>query len=181
MFIKLVVLLFLLVSFNLNADVYKWVDKNGQVHYSNKASKKGKKSAKKIKFKKYKKPDKSTEIAPPVPEDWSDYSTEAPIKKIKRKPKIKEPTIEELKVRCELAREKRLAPVREEEIEKCVEKNKDHMKRPREYCERYYRYFGNAEISPRGRTLRLFHNIPECRRLYRAEDKRSRLRRGYSD
>jgi len=179
MLIKLMVSFLLMFSFVVYADIVKWVDENGQTHYSNKAPKESKKSSKKIKFETYKKPSKSTEITAVIVDKNPEIK---PAKKILLRPvKTKKPTISELKVQCELAREERLAPVREEEIEECIDKNESRIKRPREYCERYHRYFGNGEIGRYGRTLRLFHNIPECRRLYRAEDRISKQRRGYSD
>jgi len=204
MFRKLAVLFLIVFSFSLSADVVKWVDNEGNTHYSNKAPKQHKKTSKKIKFVKYKKPEKiDVELVPAV--DWSkDFtqikttykldSTETsdnqkPKKSRQRKQRIKEPTITELRAQCDIAREKRLAPARAEAIEECIEKNERQTKNVVAYCERFNRTFGEEQQGLSyshwhgryriTRSQRLFHNIPECRRLYRAEDKKSRLLRGY--
>lgn len=203
MFLKLTVLFLFTFSFSLNADVVKWVDNQGKTHYSNKAPKKHKKSSKKITFVKYKKPEKLEVVLVPAV-DWSKdftqinttFQTETdnnqkPKKSRQRKQKVKEPTITELRAQCDIAREKRLAPARAEAIEACIEKNQRQTKNVAAYCERFNRTFGEEQYGSfysnlHGRyrvtrSQRLFHNIPECRRLYRAEDKRSRLIRGYRE
>ena len=208
MFSKITVVIFLTFSFSVNADVVKWVDSQGKTHYSNKAPKQHKNAAQKINFTQYKKPQKIDVVVVPAV-DWSkdftqtetSYQTEVsksnykPQKSRQRKPrKVKKLTITELRAQCDIAREKRLAPARAEAIEDCIEKNERQTKNVAAYCERFNRTFGdqqhggfyvNAHRSypyvVGGSRQRLFHNIPECRRLYRAEDKRSRLNRGYRD
>ncbi len=197
MFIKLAIAFLLLFSFSLNADVVKWVDSEGKTHYSNKAPKKNKKSSQKIKFTQYQKPEKIEVVIVPAV-DWSkdftqiDNTYQSETRTKSRQRKKKEPTIAELRAQCDIAREVRLAPARAEAIEECIEKNESQTKNVVAYCERFNRTFGDEEhggvyFHSRGRfrnfvgtgKQRLFHNIPECLRLYRAEDKRSRLNRGY--
>ncbi len=197
MFIKLAIAFLLLFSFSLNADVVKWVDSEGKTHYSNKAPKKNKKSSQKIKFTQYQKPEKIEVVIVPAV-DWSkdftqiDNTYQSETHSKSRQRKKKEPTIVELRAQCDIAREERLAPARAEAIEECIEKNESQTKNVVAYCERFNRTFGDEEhggvyFHSRGRfrnfvgtgKQRLFHNIPECLRLYRAEDKRSRLNRGY--
>jgi hypothetical protein len=55
---------------------------------------------------------------------------------------------------CEVAREKKLAPLRQQNIETCVEK----QKKERAYCERFYRDYGARS----GNRPPLFTDIPEC-------------------
>ncbi len=178
MFIKMIILLILIFNFNLYADIVKWVDKNGQVHYSNKAPKKLKKSAKKIKFVTYKKPDKNTEVSPPTPLDRSIYSTEVPKRQIKRKPKVKKPTLAELKVDCEMARQRAIAPIQQKIIEECVETNR-MTKRPRDYCEGLHSNLGDQVPSNHWIRRKTFLELPECIKVFEAEKKKSRLMRGY--
>jgi hypothetical protein len=66
---------------------------------------------------------------------------------------------------CELARENKLTPLRQQYIEECVEiKNKE-----RAYCERFYSDYGAKS----GQRAPLFYDLPECveafeyRRSYR--------------
>lgn len=194
----LVSLLTVFFSFNLNADVVKWVDSEGKTHYSNKAPKNNKKSSQNIKFTEYKKSAK-VEDAPAV--DWSKDFPELETSnkglnrnksKYRNPIKKKEPSIAELRAQCDIAREKRLAPARAEAIEECIAKNQRQTKNVVAYCERFNRTFGDEQQGTvfshglyRGyittRSQRLFHNIPECRRLYKAEDKRSKINRGYRD
>ena len=199
MFRKLAIAFLLLFSFSLNADVVKWVDSEGKTHYSNKAPKKNKKSSQKIKFTQYQKPEKIEVVIVPAV-DWSkdftqiDNTYQSETRTKSRQRKKKELTIAELRAQCDIAREERLAPARAEAIEECIEKNESQTKNVVAYCERFNRTFGDEEhggvyFHSRGRfrnfvgtgKQRLFHNIPECLRLYRAEDKRSRLNRGYSN
>jgi hypothetical protein len=56
---------------------------------------------------------------------------------------------------CEAAREARLAPMRAQYIEECVQK----QQRPdRASCERFYADFGNRS----GNRPPLFYDLPEC-------------------
>jgi len=70
-----------------------------------------------------------------------------------------EPTAAELRGICEAAREKLIAPERKKAIEECVTKNRNTQ----EYCERYYRDFGEGGRTQQGGyRQRMFHDIPEC-------------------
>ena len=72
----------------------------------------------------------------------------------------------ELDVACEAAREAKLAPLRAQFVEECVEKDQ----RPdRASCERFYADFGNRT----GDRAPLFYDLPECvaAHTYRATDR----------
>jgi hypothetical protein len=61
----------------------------------------------------------------------------------------------ELDAACEAAREAKLAPLRAQYVEECVEKKQ----RPdRASCERFYADFGNRS----GNRAALFYDLPEC-------------------
>lgn len=60
----------------------------------------------------------------------------------------------ELDKACEVAREKRLAPLRQRYIEECVEQ----QKQDRAYCERFYSDYGAQS----GNRAPMFYDLPEC-------------------
>jgi hypothetical protein len=60
----------------------------------------------------------------------------------------------ELDNACEVAREKKLTPLREQYIEECVDK----WKKDRGYCERFYSDYG----ARMGNRAPLFYDLPEC-------------------
>ncbi|MCU7959649.1 MAG: hypothetical protein KZQ58_06550 [gamma proteobacterium symbiont of Bathyaustriella thionipta] len=55
---------------------------------------------------------------------------------------------------CEAARESKLAPLRQQHIEECVQQ----QKKDRAYCERFYSDYGARS----GRRAPLFYDLPEC-------------------
>ena len=72
---------------------------------------------------------------------------------------ISDMSLDELDQRCEAAREEKLAPLREAEIEKCKQ---DESKDP-EYCERFYSDYGDGGKSRSGAYRpRMFDDLPEC-------------------
>ena len=67
-----------------------------------------------------------------------------------------EVTQEQLDADCEAARQEKLAEVKAEYIEECIEKKQ----RPdREACERFYADYGE---SSGGNQVPLFYDLPEC-------------------
>jgi hypothetical protein len=75
----------------------------------------------------------------------------------------------ELDAACELAREEKLAPLRQQYIEECVEKEQ----RPdRASCERFYADYGAQS----GNRAPLFYDLPECVEAF--DFQRSDRRRG---
>ena len=64
-----------------------------------------------------------------------------------------------LEAQCEAAREAKLKPLREAEIERC----KAQKRTDPGYCERFYSDLGNASRRPNGTmTPRMFDDLPEC-------------------
>jgi hypothetical protein len=64
----------------------------------------------------------------------------------------------ELEQKCEAAREAKLKPLREAEIARC----KSEKRNDAQYCERFYRNFGDATRTATGVKPRMFHDLPEC-------------------
>jgi hypothetical protein len=79
--------------------------------------------------------------------------------------------LDELDRMCEAAREKRLAPLRAERIERCMTLEK----RSRDECTSEYANWGNTRPTALGRARPgLFYDLPECRAAFEA---RQRYRR----
>ncbi len=66
---------------------------------------------------------------------------------------------QDLQTRCEQARETRIAPLRQAEIDRC----KSEGRKDPERCESYWRDYGDAYRNHYGRmTPRMFNDLPEC-------------------
>jgi len=65
----------------------------------------------------------------------------------------------ELDAACEAAREAKLAPMRAEFVEECVEKK---QRSDRAACERFYADFG----AQTGNRAPLFYDLPECEEAF---------------
>ena len=70
-----------------------------------------------------------------------------------------EAQVRKLEEQCESAREARLKPLRDAEIERCIEEQRNDPG----YCQRYWSDLGNAVRLPNGRVQpRMFDDLPEC-------------------
>ena len=77
--------------------------------------------------------------------------------------------LKELGLRCEEAREKKIAPLRKAAIEECVAKDRS-PKDAREKCEKFYVDYGaGARYKTGGHKERMFNDLPECLEFYEAE------------
>lgn len=83
----------------------------------------------------------------------------------------KSATIEELDARCEAAREKLIAPLRQAEIERCkADKRNDPA-----YCERFWKDYGESTVTADGVFVpRIFADMPEC--VVADSERRRRIR-----
>ncbi len=86
----------------------------------------------------------------------------------------------QLRLQCENERQEQLAPLREKEIDDCVNK-----KNSREDCEAKFRDFGNASRTASGGSrLRMFDDLPSCvaaREAEHAEEQAMREERKKGD
>jgi len=146
--------------------VYKWVDEDGVVHFSEEP------------------PDEAPEVevetittdpAPPyVPPAQTNIESPAasetavnsqsaqpeihipaPVKEID----ITEMSLSDLDRRCEAVREEKIAPLRAAEIAKCIETETGDQA----WCETFWADYGDPTRTVSGTfTPRLFHDLPEC-------------------
>jgi hypothetical protein len=146
--------------------VYKWVDEEGVIHFSEQP------------------PDESLGfkveivttdraplyIPPPKPRVESrsvsnpPVADESPPPQIEAQPKIQavditQMSLSELDKRCEAAREKKIAPLRAAEIANCIETETGDQA----WCETFWADYGEPRrLASGGLTPRMFHDLPEC-------------------
>jgi hypothetical protein len=71
---------------------------------------------------------------------------------------------------CEREREKRIAPLRRAEIEKC----RNQQGKDPQWCERYFSDYGNARRVHNTMVPRMFNNLPECVEARKAKTQKDR-------
>jgi len=161
-----IILMVACASVNAQQTVFRWVDEDGVVHFSDAP------------------PDESeaveseaitTEkpppyVAPAQPVVKSPAAAELEREKQSVQPEIDRPplvrkvdiatlSVADLDRRCEDAREKLIAPLREAEIAKCNQQEDTDPAR----CERFYVDYGDGGRTASGGTFPpMFHDLPEC-------------------
>ena len=69
----------------------------------------------------------------------------------------------ELDKKCEVAREKKIKPLRDNLISKCV----TEQRKSKEHCTSYYSTYGDPmQHGNGGVTPRMFHDLPECLKAF---------------
>ena len=87
-----------------------------------------------------------------------------------------EPSLEQLRQRCEAAREVKLAPLREQAIQDCV--SRPRSTRNRAQCEEFYRDFGQGGGTVGGGfRAPMFIEVPECQEYFAEQDRQNRAGR----
>jgi hypothetical protein len=161
-----IILMVVCASVYAQQKVYKWVDEDGVVHFSEEPP--GESS--KVEVETF-----TTDPAPPyVPPAQttikSPSASQADVEKKSAQPQIPirppvkkiditEMSLADLDRRCEAAREERIAPLREAEIVECVQtKTGDQA-----WCETFWADYGDPRRTESGFLVpRLFHDLPEC-------------------
>lgn len=83
-----------------------------------------------------------------------------------------EPSLEQLRQRCEAAREAKLAPLREQAIQDCV--SRPRSTRNRAQCEEFYRDFGQGGGTVGGGfRAPMFIDVPECQEYFAEQDRQN--------
>ncbi len=146
--------------------VYKWVDEEGVVHFSEEPPA----ESSKVEVETF-----TTDPAPPyVPpaqtsiKSPSASDTDVENQSAQPKIQIRQPvneidittmSLSDLDRRCEDAREEKIAPLREAEIAKCIETETGDQA----WCETFWADYGDPTRTVSGTlTPRLFHDLPEC-------------------
>jgi hypothetical protein len=81
-------------------------------------------------------------------------------------------SLEELRQRCEAAREVQLAPLREQAIQDCV--SRPRSTRTRAQCEEFYRDFGQGGGTVGGGfRAPMFIDVPECQEYFAEQDRQN--------
>lgn len=146
--------------------VYKWVDENGVVHFSEKPPKET--------------PDTDVEVVttdPPPPHapraapkvnalppatarvESRPAQPETRMPAVAGEADISQMSLAELDRRCEAAREARIAPMRAAQIENCIEAGTGD----RAWCENFWADYGAASRTPSGEFIPgMFYDLPEC-------------------
>ena len=162
---------------NAEKTVYKWVDKDGVVHFSDAPPA----ESNSVETETLIIP-KSPPVVTPDPSVTSPPAVSATdAKKPSKQPEAEVPvlytkiditnmSLADLDLRCEEAREKMIAPLREDAIVTC----KQDKRRDPAWCERF-----NADFGEGGRTEfggmrpRLFDDLPECVEALQERNRRS--------
>jgi len=146
--------------------VYKWVDEDGVVHFSDAPPDES--EAVETETLTTEKP--PPYVAPAQPVVKSPAASEMDREKQSVQPEIETPplvrkvdiatlSVADLDRRCEDAREKLIAPLREAEIAKCNQQEDTDPAR----CERFYADYGDGGRTASGGTFPpMFHDLPEC-------------------
>lgn len=155
--------------------VYKWVDEDGVVHFSEQPPDESLdvdvETIKTDPAPRYVPPVQSTVKAAPAPEARIvDESEQPPIQAAPPAPEldITQMSLSDLDRRCEDAREARIAPLRSAEIANCIATETGDQA----WCETFWADYGDPVRTASGMiTPRLFHDLPEC---IEAQDERNR-------
>ena len=158
--------------------VYKWVDEEGVVHFSEQPP--GQSPEGEVET-------FTTDPAPPyVPSaqkaikspsaDATNVENQTAQPKVEMPPPAKakaiditEMSLADLDRRCEDAREERIAPMREAEIANCVQTETGD----RAWCETFWADYGDSQRMASGGIIpRLFHDLPECTEAWEERNRR---------
>jgi len=146
--------------------VYKWVDKDGVVHFSEEPPDESANDEVEVfttdPAPPYVPPAQTTIKSPSASE--TDVEKQSAQPEIQIPPRVKEIDITEMSLadldrRCEDAREEKIAPLKEAEIAKCIQTETGDQA----WCETFWADYGEPIRTVSGAlTPRLFHDLPEC-------------------
>ena len=156
--------------------VYKWVDEEGVVHFSEEPPDKSPKDEVET-FTTDPPPPyvppAQTAIKSPLASE-TDVENQTAQPEIRRPPPVKEVDITEMSLadldrRCEDVREERIAPLREAEIANCIQTETGDQA----WCETFWADYGEPRRTATGGfTARLFHDLPECKEAWEERNRR---------
>ncbi len=158
--------------------VYKWVDEDGVVHFSDAPPA----ESSPVETETLTIPKTPPNVTPAQPvvkspaasvavDDKQSKQVKTEIPPLFEKTDITKLSVADLDLRCEEAREKMITPLREAEIAKCKQDKRDDPA----FCERF-----NADYGDGGRNIngsirpRMFDDLPECVEALQEKNRRAR-------
>jgi hypothetical protein len=156
--------------------VYKWVDEEGVVHFSEEPPGESPKAEVEVFITDaappYVPPAQTTIKSPSAAETDAESQSAQP--EIQIRPPVKELDITEMSLadldrRCEDVRDERIAPLREAEIAKCIQTETGDQA----WCETFWADYGDPRRTVSGVLIpRLFHDLPECVEAWEERNRR---------
>ncbi len=177
-FVLGVVLTFVAVSIYAQQKVYRWVDEDGVVHVSDRPPD----ESESVETKTITTAPPPTNLPTAQPVVKAPAVSDADGEKQSAQPEIESPPVvektditkmshEALDRRCEDAREKKIAPLREAEIASC----KQEKRTDPEWCERFHADYGEGGRTRYGSIRpRMFDDLPECVDALQERNRRGR-------
>jgi hypothetical protein len=163
-------------SVNAQQTVYKWVDEEGVVHFSEEPPVESPKAEVEVFA-----TDPAPTYVPPAQtatKSLSAFETDVERKsaqpEIQKRPLVKEIDITEMSLadldrRCEDVRDAKIAPLKEAEIANCVQTETGDQA----WCEVFWADYGDSRrMVSGGFTPRLFHDLPECTEAWDERNRR---------
>lgn len=146
--------------------VYKWVDEDGVVHFSEQPPEESVDAEVEVvetdPAPRYVPPVQTAVKPPPTRQPAVIEASQQPpvqVPPLARQIDITEMSIADLDRRCEAAREEKIAPLRAAEIANCVESGTGDQ----DWCETFWADYGDPVRTVSGHlTPRMFHDLPEC-------------------
>lgn len=146
--------------------IYKWVDEDGVVHFSEQPPDESVDAEVEVV-----KTDPAPRYVPPIRTAVKSPPTRQPaVVEASQQPPVQAPppareiditqmSLSDLDRRCEKAREEKIAPLRAAEIANCVEAGTGDQ----DWCETFWADYGDPVLTVSGHlTPRMFHDLPEC-------------------
>jgi hypothetical protein len=171
-----IILTFVCASIDAQQTVYKWVDEEGVVHFGEEPPG----ESPNVEVEVFTTDAAPTYVPPAQTTIKSPSTSEKNVKnqsaqpEIQMRPPIKEVDITEMSLadldrRCEDEREKRIAPLREAEIAKCIQTETGDQA----WCEAFWSDYGDSQRTVSGGIIpRLFHDLPKCTEAWEERNRR---------
>lgn len=177
-FVTVIALAALCSAANAGQTVYKWVDEDGQIHFSDSPPAESQTADTEtmliLKSPPPVAPAETVKMPAAASETDDNIQTEQPkaqVPQLFEKVDSTTMSIADLNLRCDEAREKMIAPLREAEIAKCKQDKREDPA----WCERF-----NADYGEGGRTVsgsirpRMFDDLAECVEALQEKNRRGR-------
>jgi len=171
-----IILTVVCASVNAQQKVYKWVDEEGVVHFGD-APPNESEAVESETFT----TEKSPPYVPPAETTIkSPSAAETDVEKQSAKPEPQKPppikeiditemSLEDLDRRCEDVRDAKIAPLKEAEIENCIQTETGDQA----WCETFWADYGAPRQTVSGALIpRMFHDLPECTEAWEERNRR---------